>query len=446
MIESLCRNLAVAFISFGTLLVTVALAAGESSVESRPSQSSSKKEDRLTLPPLLDGKIVFDIEERFRAEFRDNNRDFDSSAVDNTDDSWLLNRFRLGLTIKPAPWLKLYAQTQDAREAFSDRPNVPGVRGAEGDNIFDLRQAYVLLGNPKQFPVLLTLGRQAFNYGDNRLVADSKWGNFGRTFDAVRLRVEQPHFWIESFFMRPVQITRHSFDESDAADNFAGVYFSTDVTPKQTTDLYLFFRDKRDNQPDLDPTNVLDPQGSWNGPAGRYTTIGARAKSKPDALDGWDYTAELAVQRGYVFQTTRDSRKFDLSAWAAHVSTGYTASGLPWKPRLGLEYDFGSGDRDPNDNNSESFQNLFPSNHENRICKICMVRLMVLRSPATRAQERRCVSSRSKTLAAPHPSQNATATPPNPSRESRSPPSCARCRGSCRSRRRCGPRGRACRR
>ena len=55
--------------------------------------------------------------------------------------------------------------------------------------------------------------------------------------------------------MRPVQIKRHEFDDSDAADNFGGIYFSTTFIPKQTTDFYVFYRDKDDNQPDLDPTN-----------------------------------------------------------------------------------------------------------------------------------------------------------------------------------------------
>ena len=34
------------------------------------------------------------------------------------------------------------------------------------------------------------------------------------------------------------------------------------------------------------------------------------------------------------------------------------------RPRVGLEYDYASGDQDPNDSESQSFQNLFPSNHE----------------------------------------------------------------------------------
>ena len=197
-----------------------------------------------------DGRLVIDIEERVRGEIRDNTRDFDSSISDDNDDAWLLNRFRFGLALKPVSWLKLYGQGQDSREAFSDRANIPGVRSAEGDDEWDLRQGYVALGDLKKFPLLFTVGRQSITYGDGRLVGDSRWGNFGRTFDAIRLRWEkQYYFWVEAFAMRPVQIVRHQFNESDSADNFFGLYFSTDYGTKQAIDFYVYYRDKNDAQP-----------------------------------------------------------------------------------------------------------------------------------------------------------------------------------------------------
>ena len=346
------------------LIAASALAAFDS-VRAGPPASPALVVQKETNPfSLAGGRVVFDLEERIRLESRDNNRDFNSALNDDNDDTWLLNRFRLGLTLKPVAWLKFYTQTQDSREAFSERANIPGVRGAEGDDIFDLRQLFLQIGDPKAFPLLLTVGRQALNYGDNRLVADSRWGNFGRTFDAVRLRFEQSRSWLESFYARPVQIRRHEFDDGDAADHLAGVYFSTELVPRQTTDLYLFYRNKEGTQPDLDPTNRTDPQGTWNGPAARFVTVGARVKSKANALHGWDYTAEAAYQTGDLYQSTRASQRFDLSTFATHVSGGYTFAEVPWKPRLGAEYNFASGDHNPNDGNSESFQNLFPSNHE----------------------------------------------------------------------------------
>jgi hypothetical protein len=350
-------------VALGILMPAVA-SAGQITNGKSPVSPPVEKKQEANFLSFWDGRLVLDIEERVRGEIRENNRDFDSAVHDDNDDSWLLNRFRFGLALNPVPWLKLYGQVQDSREAFSDRSNVPGIRGAEGDDIFDLRQAYVSLGDVKKFPLLLTVGRQAISYGDGRLVSDSRWGNFGRTFDAVRLRFEKPQYWLEAFAMRPVQIERHEFNASDSEDNFGGVYFSTTLVPKQTTDLYFFYRDKNDNQPDLDPTNKIDPEGSWNGPAASFATIGLRVKSTPDKWNGWDYSGEFVYENGDLYATDRNSQRFDLSAFALAVSGGYTFKDMVWKPRLGLEYDFASGDDDPNDSDSHSFQNLYPSNHD----------------------------------------------------------------------------------
>lgn len=312
-----------------------------------------------------DGRLVFDLEERLRFEARNNNRDFNDAVNDSTDDSWLLSRFRFGLAIKPAPWLKLYAQVQDVRRWDGESGRIPGVNGAEGDDEFDLRQAYIELADYAHFPLGLAVGRQSITYGDSRLFADTKWGNFGRTFDAVKLRYQQPKWWAELLYARPVQIKTEVFDDSDAADHLGGLYFSNDWLPFQTTDLYVFYRDKSDAQPDLSPTNALDPRGASNGPAARFTTIGARVKSKPGKIGGWDYTGELAYQFGDLWASDRNSPKLELRAFAAHASAGYTFDAAPWKPRLGLEYDYASGDRNPADGKSQSFQNLFPSNHSN---------------------------------------------------------------------------------
>jgi hypothetical protein len=105
-----------------------------------------------------------------------------------------LNRFRLGVAFKPVDWLKIYAQGQDSREWFSDRPNIPGALGAEGDDTFDLRQGYIQLG-PKW--VNATVGRQTLAYGDERLIGISDWNNFGRTFDAVKMHYEKGKFSLD---------------------------------------------------------------------------------------------------------------------------------------------------------------------------------------------------------------------------------------------------------
>jgi hypothetical protein len=64
---------------------------------------------------FLDGKVCFDIQERFRFEARNNTFDFNDAVDALNDDNFVLNRFRLGVAIKPVEWLKIYSQGQDTR-------------------------------------------------------------------------------------------------------------------------------------------------------------------------------------------------------------------------------------------------------------------------------------------------------------------------------------------
>ena len=346
---------------------SIALLITASAIAGAPNVAPAREQEPAKANPLsfADGLLTLDIEARARFEARSNNRDFDDRINDDNDDTWAVTRLRIGLAVKPAPWLKLYAQVQDTREFDSDRPNTPGLRGNEGDDHFDLRQAYVELGDLKSFPLSLTLGRQALSYGDRRVLADSQWANFGRTFDAAKLRWQPAKGWmLDAFAGRPVQIKEDTFNDSDSADNLFGLYLTTEALGFQTTEFYALHRDKSDDQPDLDPVNKLDAHGAGSGPAQRTTTIGTRWKSTPGALGNWDYTAEFAYQFGDLWTGNRTTAKLDHRAFATHTNVGYTFADAQWKPRLALEYNYATGDKNPGDGRSQSFQNLFASNHE----------------------------------------------------------------------------------
>src|SRR5437868_4003407 len=60
-----------------------------------------------------DGKLVWDVQERLRFEWRENNFDFNSMKDAITDDAYLLQRFRIGVRSKPNDWFNIYFQTQD---------------------------------------------------------------------------------------------------------------------------------------------------------------------------------------------------------------------------------------------------------------------------------------------------------------------------------------------
>lgn len=331
---------------------------------------------------FYDGIVTFDVQERFRWEIRENNFDFNDAINAPTDDNWFLQRFRIGLLIKPVDWFKLYVQGQDSREINSDRADFPGVLGAEGDDSFDLRQAYLEFGNAKEFPLTLKIGRQILSYGDERLIGAFDWNNIGRTFDAAKLRWEEKLWSLDAFASTVVVPTRGQYNQSDFVNGnetdreqiFSGLYLSTTALSFQTTDVYALHLHENTN-PRYQGTAIGDTN---------FFTFGLRVKSKPGAFAstpppppsdgkevvdgkatvpppakkpvGFDYDAEIAFQTG-------DVRGLDLTAFAAHAGIGYTLD-VAWLPRLGVAYNYGTGDGDPTDGDIETFQNLFPTNHK----------------------------------------------------------------------------------
>lgn len=303
---------------------------------------------------LLDGRLTVDVQEKMRFEGRENNFDFNNAINGPQDATWLLNRFRLGLGLQMTDWLKIYVQGQDIREFGGSRPNIPGVLGAEGDDYFDILKAYVQIGDIKK-GFSSTIGRQFLSYGDQRLVGPLEWLNQARTFDAVKLRYASSKWQFDLFTSSPVVFNPTQFNKSQYFDTdepsqtlFSGAYLATQFIPfNLTTDLYVF--NKRD-QGSADFGPVL------NNADTDFWTIGTLWKGDPKKLAGFDYEMEMAAQFGEVSGR-------DLSAFAGHWGVGYNWLNHPWKPRVGVQYNWSPGDGDATDGDLNTFQNLYPTNH-----------------------------------------------------------------------------------
>ncbi len=355
-----------------SIIAIVALAELSMAAMAGPPTPPPPKAEESNPLSFANGLVTIDVQERLRWELRENNFDFNDAVNALTDDNWFLNRVRIGLKIKPAPWLTIYAQAQDSREWLSDRADFPGVLGAEGDDSFDLRQAYVELADYSKSPWGLKIGRQILSYGDERLIGPVDWNNFGRTFDAVKLTYKEKDWWVEAFASSVVVTTRSEFNQSDFLNGtetnreqvFSGLYFSTTALGPQTTDFFALHLHEE------------QPATSTN-----FLTLGMRIKSKPGAFApppahdgksvadgktvtppaapkpiGFDYEFEGAFQTGEV-------RDLNLTAFAIHAGVGYTFD-VASTPRLGVAYNYGSGDDNPTDGDIETFQNLFPTNHK----------------------------------------------------------------------------------
>jgi len=277
--------------------------------------------------------------------------DFSRATPDN---NYFLLREKFHADWKPLSWINIFTEGRDS-SSWDDRR-----RPEPDEDSLDLHQAYLALGNVREFPLSAKIGRQELAYGDERLVGAFDWNNIGRVFDAAKLRFENDTFWVDTFAGRVVLANDGEFNVANDYDWFSGVYASTKtLIPKQETQLYFLARNTGDKSPFA---TTGSPQAG--GPPERdIYTAGLRFKSSPGQFGGWDYDAELAGQFGNFYDTTL-ARNLQHEAFAGHVAGGYSWKDAWSAPRLGLEYNFASGDSDSSDGTHGTFENLFPTNHK----------------------------------------------------------------------------------
>ncbi len=283
------------------------------------------------------------------------------------DNDYFLTRTRLHIGYTDT-WWNAFVEGQsstannDDRYAYANAPVVPGTvkrlgYGPESDTI-DLHQAYVSLGNQKEFPVTAKVGRQELSYGEERLVGAVNWNNIGRSFDAAKVRWQNEWFGADFFSGRPVVPQDGVFDQANDYDFLSGVYATSLKVPKNILDVYFLARNA------TRAANSAEPSPQFPQPTARdIYTIGGRVKSKPGEIGNWDYSVEGAYQFGDFAPTTTAAR-LTQNAFMFVVQGGYTMTNLWATPRLGIEYDYSSGDSNPNDGTHGTFDNLFPTNHK----------------------------------------------------------------------------------
>lgn len=260
---------------------------------------------------------------RVRAEsFSD--YDFNSTRADRN--SFVVERLRLKGDLPLDNETRFQLVLQDAKLFGEEFPVLGGERNVDFHEAFVEKKA--LLGNRG---LSLKVGRQELAYGDERLVGVFGWNNVGRTYDAVRLRLERKKAWHELFVSRIIH------DASAPADqSLWGLYNGFDLGGKRVLEAYLFRR--------------LDPRATVR--LDEYT-YGVRSKG-PLAGD-FDYSVEAALQAG-------ERAGLDIDAWAWHSGLGYSLKDRR-KTRLSVEVNAASGDDDPTAGDIKTFDNLFPTNH-----------------------------------------------------------------------------------
>ncbi len=187
------------------------------------------------------------------------------------------------------------------------------------------------------------LGRQELQYGAQRLISPLDWGNIRRSFEGIKVFTDLGDWKLDAFAVRPIINNRRNLDDADEQKDFYGLYTTWKGSKSLAADFYFLL---------LKDNNLTTNSNSRTGRRTIYT-LGNRFWGK---RGNWDYETEAAAQ----FGTYAGDR---IKAWMATIGGGYTFSEATWEPRIGVLYDYASGDRNPNDGTHGTFNQHFPLGH-----------------------------------------------------------------------------------
>jgi hypothetical protein len=254
------------------------------------------------------------------------------------------------------------AELQDSR-AYLDDAGTPISTGIV--NPLDVLQAYVRLdldGVLGSRTANLKLGRQTVSIGSRRVIERVEFANViysytGAHWTSTNARGDALHL------LHVSPTGRFPTDREGLADNdlsgdeeqwgrrFWGVHYRrADAfgVSKLWAEAFLYGLDERDTDA------VATPNRDYLQPGFRL----ARAPK----VGRFDLDIEGAYRTGTRRRSAAASEVADLDVEASmlYAHVGYTFSHA-WRPRLGVEYYFASGDEDPNDDRFDQYERLFGS-------------------------------------------------------------------------------------
>jgi hypothetical protein len=287
--------------------------------------------------------LDFGLDYRLRYEYRDDDiRRAETSGLDQP----LLLRTRAFAGIRTAlDPLRLVLEFEDARSSNS-RFNGTNRDLNELEFIQGLAELYYpdLLGaDPRgnARPLSIRAGRMAFELLDRRLLARNEWRNTSNNFDGVRLSLggEANAWQVEMMRLQPVVRLMTDLDKPDQNQTFSVITGHWRVLAPLLT---------------LEPHYLALQQDAAAGNGNRVRDItagGLRVYGK--LLDGaLNYDASVMQQGGTDGNLKHRAR-------GVTFETGYTWLEHPWRPRLSAFYGYGSGDRNPADQESNRFERFF---------------------------------------------------------------------------------------
>ncbi|GAA0707239.1 alginate export family protein [Dokdonella soli] len=278
--------------------------------------------------------LSFGITLRERYEYNDAPR----FGTTGSEVGYLIHRLELHADAHLLDRVRFFIQVENALALGLDRP------GPADANKLDLRLAFID-GNFDVGDSLVKwrVGRQEMAFDLQRFISVRDGPNVRQAYDAIWADYERGDWRLSGFISQPVQYRSHS-----AFDDFSNQHL-----------MYSGMRAQRRNVAggEISATFSEYRNDSARFPAG----AGEEHRRNLDmrwvgAARDFDWDVEGMRQGGSLGGKSVD-------AWAIGALGGYTFTAAPWEPRLGVQLDAASGDRDPHDSRVGTFNPMFPNGY-----------------------------------------------------------------------------------
>jgi hypothetical protein len=249
-----------------------------------------------------------------------------------TPNGYILQRYLLHTDWHFGAHFRLFTQFQSGLE--EERNGGPRLTD---EDVADLHQAFIDISNSSH-TFVLRAGRQEVEFGSGRLIGESEGLNIRRAFDGFRVIRKLRRWNWNSTLMRPVLIRPNTFAIPDHKQLEWGTGF---VRPRESGGWAVYY------------IGLDRKVAAFNGKIGRQVseTIGTRIWNHGKLFD---YDTDIIFQTG-IFAGGH------LLAGAVSSNDGVNFQNVKWRPRLGLRFDYSSGDADRTGDNLNTFNPLFPN-------------------------------------------------------------------------------------